>query len=138
MDSLPLNVFGPMISDYQLRIVTSYPTWLEKIHCFDHHLDDRAVEFVKAGIYADLHNIALEHDTPFYFAGIRKRLLRSTVMDFVDLTTEDGACCDIPFSPIYDEAFRRVQALDPGPSPTGQWLHINQTYIGQLDEKSRR
>lgn len=51
MDSKPLETSAALSKNYKLRFVTTWRHLLEKISIFDANLDDRAIEFVKWGLW---------------------------------------------------------------------------------------
>lgn len=134
MESLPLRAGELSFDDYTLRIVTDFPTLLEKVHCIDNELDDLVIELVKSVVFQKLHGAAPIHSSPFYFAGFRRRMLRSPVLDFVSVTTAGEQWYDMPFSPLYPTASQQLHLLAPQGVPRGRWQHVNAAYLEALGQ----
>jgi len=132
MHNLPLNIAERLLSTYHLRLVTSYGSLLEKIHCFDNDLDDRVIELLKTTVYQHLFGAELDHDASFFFAGLRKQFLRKMEMDFVSVNSACEQWYHIPFSPIYDQVSNKFRESCKDSTPKGEWLLVNQKYLDIL------
>lgn len=115
----------PGLPGWTMRLVTDTNSLNEKIHIFDHHCDDRLIEFIKLAVRRQGPEDQAEPIASLYFLTADDQTFRFLAAG------EDGSWYTLD---LESQIYLNAEALTEGhlPDATGRWLSVGEDFADDL------